>query len=51
MTEMISILGKLLLLLDVLFPGDMRERILVAYYRLIVIDKSSLESIAERTKS
>lgn len=36
MTELVSILGKILLLLDVLFPGDLRERILVMYYRLFV---------------
>ena len=35
-SEMISMLGKLLLLLDVLFPGDMREKIIVAYFRLFV---------------
>lgn len=35
-TELVSILGKILLLLDVLFPGDLRERILVMYYRLFV---------------
>ena len=35
--EMISILGKLLLLLDVLFPGNTRELLLVVYYRCFVI--------------
>lgn len=34
--KLIAGLARLLLLMDTVFPGEMREKILVLYYRLIV---------------
>ena len=34
--QLIAGLARLLLLIDTVFPGEMREKILVLYYRLIV---------------
>ena len=35
--QLIANLGRLLLLVDTVFPGELREKLLVLYYRLIVV--------------
>ena len=42
--QLIANLGRLLLLVDTVFPGELREKLLVLYYRLIVVFARSFYS-------